>query len=539
MIRVLLYLLLVVVIGAGFAWLANFPGDLVVTVHNTRITISLLTAFSGLLALLVLLMLAWWLIRMVVLSPLTLKQHWQSRRQHYGYACLSTGLIAALAGDAATARRMLHHSGRRLAHRKEPLLPLLEAQTKLLDLDHAGAIRLFEKMRQNPQTRLLALKGLYREAVKTGASEAASQYAQEAAQANPALKWASMATLEQLAAHGEWERALALFDRFARTQPKTAATHDRLARHRVVLMTGQAQDLFATHPDEARRLALKAHKLQPSFVPAANGAARILFALEEMRKGSKLIEALWKDKPHPDLGLTYVNAVQGESAAGRLKRARQLARHNPENRESHMLIARTAFEAGELTLARKHAEAVAGTSPTESTYLLLADIESAQTADQGKIRHWLAKAVQAKSDMAWIADGVSLPEWLPVSPVSGHLGACQWRTPASRQQAVGAAAADVPSPPAAEKTGKTAPLVIDAAVRDDTGKKPANRASKDAKVFAPAVVDPLTGPQVDVEPVQDKDEETTAAVTRIIVDDPGINDDEEEKDPLNNQFRLF
>jgi len=431
MIRLLLYLLLVVVVGAGFAWLASYPGDLVVTVHNTRVAVSLLTAFSVFLAVLAGIMMLWWLVRSIILSPVLFRRHRQNRRRDHGYQLLLSGLIAALADDAATARRLARQSGRRLlGRRKELLLPLLEAQTRLLDHDHEEAIRLFEKMRENPQTQLLALKGLYREAKKSGATEAANQYAQEAAAVNPGLKWASLAVLDQLAAAGKWDSALALFDRFAKTRPKYADGEEKLLRRRVVLMTGQAQDMAENDPDEARRIALKAHRLQPSFVPAANVAAGILFSREEVRKGSRLIEAIWKVSPHPDLGLTYVNAAQGESAVGRLKRARQLAWLNSDSRESRMLVARTALEAGELTLARKQAEAVAGTAPTEGTFLLLADIETAQTGYRGKIRHWLARAMHAEPDRAWIADGVSLPEWQPVSPVTGHLSACEWQMPA-------------------------------------------------------------------------------------------------------------
>lgn len=392
MIRVFLYLLLVIAIGAGFAWLAAYPGDLVVTVGHMRVTLSLVTALSIFLAAVVAIMVLWWLVRNVVLAPAMFRRRWRRRRQDRGYEALSTGLIAALAGDGVTARRMMRQSSRRLGGSKEPLLPLLEAQAKLLELDHQGAVRLFEKMRDTPQTRLLALKGLFREAAKSGAAEAASQYAAEAAAINPGVKWASLATLEKLAASGEWAPALQLFDRFARVQPKSAEGSEKLLHCRVVLMTGQAQSMFENRPDEARRIALKAHKLQPSFIPAGNVAAQILFCLEEVRKGSKLIEAMWKVKPHPDLGLTYVNANgrgasgRGESAAGRLRRARQLARHNPGSRESRLLVARTALEAGELALARKQAEEVARTSPTESTFLLLADIEAAQSGDQGKIR---------------------------------------------------------------------------------------------------------------------------------------------------------
>jgi len=536
MVRVLLYLLLIVVIGAGFAWLANYPGELVMTVHGTRVSVSLLAAVTGVLAAFFCLLVVWWLLRYIILAPLLLKRHVQTRRRDRGYQMLSTGLIAALAGDAATARHMARQSGKLLGRRKEALLPLLESQTKLLDLDHEGAVKLFEKMRKNPQTQLLALKGLFQEAVKSGATEAANQYAQEAVRINPCLKWANTAVTEWLAAEGNWEHAITLFEKYAKSQPKDVAVNEKLLHQRVVLMTGQAQDLGLHHPEEARRIALKAHKLQPSFVPAANIAARILFRLQETRKGSRLIEAVWKETPHPDLGLTYVNAGgQGGSAVERLKRARQLAKLNPSSRESQMLVARTAFEAGELAFARKNAMEVAKTLPTENTFLLLADIESAQTGDQGKVRNWLTKAVQAEPDMAWIADGISLAEWSPFSPVTGHIGACEWRAPARRHHSVSYERKSTANGDPRQGEGKSRSLVIDVAASAATGKTPPHNRKSSAKTN-----DSVRPPNVDVESDIDGGNKTPGPVTRIVVDDPGIGDDDAEgQDSSGNKMHLF
>ena len=63
---------------------------------------------------------------------------------------------------------------------------------------------------------------------------------------------------------------------------------------------------------------------------------------------------------------------------------------------------------------------------------LLADIEEAETGDQGRMRHWLSQAVRAPQDPAWVADGVVVDEWAPVSPVTGKLDAFEWRAPMER-----------------------------------------------------------------------------------------------------------
>ncbi|RCL00748.1 MAG: HemY protein [Candidatus Tokpelaia sp. JSC189] len=534
MVRVLLYFLLVVMIGAGFAWLADFPGELVMTVRYTHVTVSLLAAVTGVLASFFCLLVIWWLLRYIIFGPLLLKRHVQAGRRDRGYQLVCTGLFAAFAGDVATARHMARKSGKLLGCCKEPLLSLLESQINLLDLDDRGAVRFFEKMRKNPQTQLLALRGLFQEAVKSGVVEAGNQYAQEALQINPCLKWANTAIIQQLASEGKWRQAIALFEKYAKSQPRSVAASEKFMHLRTVLMTGQAQDLALRHPKEVRQIALKAHKLQPSFVPAANIAAGILFHLGEIRKGSRLIEAMWKKTPHPDLGFTYVNAgYQYSSAVDRLKRARQLAKFNLSNRESQILVAWTALEAGELAFARKNAMEAAKTLPTRNTFLLLADIESAQTGDQGKIRNWLTEAVQAEPDMAWIADGISLVEWSPCSPVTGYIGTCEWKAPAKRRHFESYRGKSTANGDQCQGEGEFRSLIIDlvASTAEDAVLPWSRKSSAERN-------GPVISSNIDVE---------TAACRRIkrldpvtcVVDDPGVSDDDGEEDTSSNKFRLF
>jgi HemY protein len=50
MIRILFYLLIVLALGLGFAWLADRPGDMVVTFGGYRYQVSLMVAAVGVVA---------------------------------------------------------------------------------------------------------------------------------------------------------------------------------------------------------------------------------------------------------------------------------------------------------------------------------------------------------------------------------------------------------------------------------------------------------------------------------------------------------
>jgi HemY protein len=59
----------------------------------------------------------------------------------------------------------------------------------------------------------------------------------------------------------------------------------------------------------------------------------------------------------------------------------------------------------------------------------MARIEGEQHGHTGRVREWLARAVNAPRDPAWAADGVVSDRWAPVSPVTGAFDVFRWRVP--------------------------------------------------------------------------------------------------------------
>ena len=66
MIRILSYVILIFLLAAGFAWLADRPGELSVTWQGMQYQVTLLVAVTAIVALIVLVMLLWWLLRTLV-----------------------------------------------------------------------------------------------------------------------------------------------------------------------------------------------------------------------------------------------------------------------------------------------------------------------------------------------------------------------------------------------------------------------------------------------------------------------------------------
>ncbi len=429
MIRILFFILIILALGAGFSWLADRPGELSLIWQGQRIEMSLMVAATLLASLIAAVLITIWIIRVVWLSPHSISRYFRARKRDRGYQSLSTGLIAAGAGDANLARKMTARTKGLLSADQEPLIHLLEAQTALIEGKYDDARKKFELMADDPETRELGLRGLYLEAKRLGANEAARQYAERAADKAPHLPWATLAALDYRGQTGQWDEAIRLID-----QSRAAHVLDRKEadRKKAVLLTARASDKLEADPKGARDDANAALKLAETLVPAGLIAAKALFREDNLRKGASILEKLWKHEPHPEVARLYVRARSGDSALDRLKRANKLEAMKPNNAVSLATVAEAALEARELSLARSKAEAAARLAPSESVFLLLADIEEADTGDDGRIRHWMNQALKSPRDPAWTADGVTSPDWLPVSPVSGQLDAFEWKAPVSQ-----------------------------------------------------------------------------------------------------------
>lgn len=533
MIRILFFLIVVFALGLGFAWLADRPGDMVVTFEGYQYQVSLMVAATVVVAIVAAAMILWWLVKAIWTSPYTISRYFRVRRRDRGYQALSTGMVAAGAGDGALARKMNKEAAKLIRSETEPLIQLLDAQASLLEGDHEAARGKFEVMLDDPEMRLLGLRGLYLEAERLGDRAAARHYAGRAAETAPHLAWAANATIEERVAAGDWDGALRLVDSQKGTRQ---IERDAASRRRAILLTAKAQALFDTDASAARAAALEADKLLPGFAPAAVVAAKALFRQNDLRKGSKILEAAWRSEPHPDVGALYVHARPGDATGDRLARARKLQSMRQNNAESSLLVARAALEAGDIRLAREEAESATRMDPREGGYLLLADIEEAESGDQGRIRQYLARAVRAPRDPAWVADGVASDKWAPVSPVTGRLDAFEWRAPVERLGALieqdDREAAKVLLPAARAKEAEPA-VVLDAAELAE----PATGEAKPVEV-APAVTAAPPSPASDAANANGPEDELIDAANDQprAPDDPGV-DPSEKSEP--RRFRLF
>jgi len=494
MIRLVLFLLSVAVIAAGFVWVADRPGDVAITWMGYRIETSLMVAALAIGTFVLVAILLWGIVRAILRSPEQVSLFFRHRRAMKGYLAITRGLIAVGAGNLTLARKSAHEAARLSAG--DPLTLLLSAQSAQMAGDRAAAERAFRAMAERDDTKLLGLRGLYIEAQRRDDAHAARLVAERAAKAQPALAWAGQAMLDYHCAAADWAGALDALDHM-----KGALEKSDYRRKRAVLLTARALALEDIDRDAARAAVLEAVKLAPDLVPAAALAGRRLAESSEHRKARKILETVWTINPHPDIAEAYANLRFGDSARERLARMQKLADKVPGQLEGALAVARAALDATDFDQARL-ALAPFLEDPTQRVCLLTAEIEASERGDHGRAREWTVRAMRARRDAAWVADGTVSERWLPASPVTGKLDAFVWAAPAQgkapmlEQSAVAAramllakvdSAPLAPAPGAAEEAAArriapprapvereaAEPIVAEPPLPDDPGPEPA------------------------------------------------------------------
>jgi HemY protein len=422
MVRIIIYVAIVFALAFGFAWLADRPGALQLTWQGYEYEVSLLVALVAGILLFALLLLLIWLFRAIVSTPRAVGDYFSARRRDRGYRALSRGMIAVGAGDTRIARRAADEAASLLG--QEPMTLLLSAQAAQLSGDAALARTAFEALAARPDTRVLGLHGLFVEARRQGEDEAARHFAEEATRTAPKIGWAGEALFEYQAQAGDWLGALRTLGANADAKLIDKATARRL---RAVLLTAWALDTEASEPDEARARAQEAHRLAPGLSEAAVVAGRLLARGGDFRRASRVLETAWKAAPHPDIAEAYATVRPGDSVRDRLKRARRLTELRAHHPEGAMALARAAIDAHDWTVAREALEGLVRSQPSERVCLLMAEIEAGEHGDEGRVRAWLARAINAPRDPTWVADGRIFEHWAPISPVTGRIDAFEWK----------------------------------------------------------------------------------------------------------------
>jgi HemY protein len=425
MIRLIVFLIVAVGLALLATWFADHPGRVSLVWQGVQIETSVAIALLAAIVVAVIVVLVFEILRLFRSAPRRIGRHRRRARTDKGYQALNQGLVAAAAGDAVAAKALNRRAERFLDHR--PATLLLAAQTAQLDGNEGAARLKFQEMLKHQETEILGLRGLLAQAIKDGDTTAALKLARQAHLRRPNTPWVLTTLFDLQTQAGLWEEALATVGDMARHKliDRPTATRRRAILYHQLAVARRQEG----RPYEALSLARKSHKLLPSLAPLAVQAAELAEQTNQPRVVRKVLEGAWRAQPHPALAQAYLAQAAGKPLAERLKLAERLHQLEPDHLESDLMLAEQAIAAKQWQTARSTLERARKRAPTASVYRLLAEVEQAEGQGE-KARAWLAKAVDAPPDPAWLCPttGEARAAWSPFGP-DGRFDSLRWGSP--------------------------------------------------------------------------------------------------------------
>jgi HemY protein len=397
----LLFGVLIIVFVAGVALaLAGDPGSASLSWLGWRIDTSAAAGATLLVLATLLATLFWKAVVWFIEAPArSAKARAEARRREGGEA-LSRGFVAVAAGAGADARRLAAKAGDYLDEHPS-LVRLLAAQAAEAAGDSQAAQAAYAAMLGFPDLKLAGHRGLMLLAQKSGDAAEAVRQAEAAYGLAKTSRWAWRALLQARLASGEWDAASALAKEALDRKIIAPAVAER-ARAALLAASAawreEAGDAKAL--ESAAELSLQAAKLRPDFTPGVIIAARRLALEGKTARAAQLIEAAWKERPHPALALSYRDLIQTETPKARARRLGVLVDLKPGHVEGRMVAVEQALLDGDPERARSLAETLDRPEATTRVCALMARVAlSARRTDEA--RAWVARAALAPKDADW------------------------------------------------------------------------------------------------------------------------------------------
>ena len=398
MLRWLSSLFIFVIIASLCIWLVKHDGAIMVEWLGYHIQTSTSFMVLATAIVLALLLTIFWLLIWIIQIPTRYRQARFASTHAKGLNAITQGFAAIAAGDSKQARRLAHKATACLG--TIPLTHILTAQTAQLSGDRALAETHYTAMLNNPETHIIALRGLLVHAKQDGDIDKAIALAEQAASLKGQVPWATSLLLQLYPQAEKWEAALQTIRLAAKQKLITPSQSNRMLG-----IIALAKSQIATQQQDvtqAMENAKQAYKLLPDFVPSVVHYATLLGQSDHTAKALKLLETIWQDTPHPDVIQTYLSLIYDEKPEEKFARIERLALIHPDALSGHVAAAQAALNMTHYGKARDHLQAALAIAETPQVCRLMVDLERLKQANTATIDQWQERAKNAHDpDSCW------------------------------------------------------------------------------------------------------------------------------------------
>lgn len=450
LIKILAFVSAVTALTHGAVMVSDMEGSLVLTFAGIKATLSPLQVVFALLAM----VLGLWivfklvgflaaLIRFLNGDETAISRYFTRNRERKGFEALSDGLMALASGEGHLALTKAAKAERFL--QRPELTNLLIAQAAEQVGDRAKAEATYKKLLEDDKTRFVGIRGIMKQKLSEGDKDKALKLAEKAFELKPRHGEIQDILLKLQAEKGDWSGARSTLGAKLKAGLLPREVHKR---RDAVLALSEARDVIGDEGTTiaAREAAIEANKMSPDLIPAAVMAARAYIEAGNPKNATRVLSKAWKAQPHPDLARAFAEIAPEETPQDRLKRFKTLAKLQPDDPETKLVLAELNVAAEDFPEARRELGSLAETDPTTRSLSLMAAIERGSGANDQVVRGWLAKAVTAPRGPQWICDKCHQihGEWGPVCDNCGAFDTLSWTRSPQGETAIPSSAEMLP-----------------------------------------------------------------------------------------------
>lgn len=431
MFRALWFLIQIGLVVAAAVWISQRPGFVVVEWLDYRLSAQIGIFLLGIAVIVIAALVLYKIFATIFSLPGRFAEYRRDGARKRGYRTMTRGFVAIAAGDAKSAGKYARQT-RALLPDDTGLPVLLEAQAARLRGEESHARQSFEKLLKDKDASFFGIRGLLTSAVNAGDMRTALDYARKAQGAQPKQPWVLSTVYELELRNRLWDDAVRTLSKIEKykAMPADRIRYDMIA---LLLLQAQQDDAQGLKGDAMRKL-VRAHRLDPYYVPSTMRLAEQYIARGKTRKATAMIEAAWKVNPHPDL-LTLWDALAPDNKPSdmtrRLRWYEKLVAIKPDSAEGQMAAARAAMQDGLYGEAKAYLTIAEQIEPSAKLYKLRAQAEEQMSHDPKKVREWLEKAADAPPSKVWTCreTGLVYEQWNPVAQPHGAVGSIVWGFP--------------------------------------------------------------------------------------------------------------
>lgn len=395
--RKIILLALVIAAAFGAGWMADNAGDFQLNWLGWQIEGSV--AFL-IVAIIVTSAFIWFVLHLLN-ALMHLPGDMQKERQRLlstkGIEEITSAMIAASESDIKAAKKHLDKARNLLPN--SPLPRLLQLQLAGREKDKGLAHQQFLKLQDFTATEPLALRGLAEQALSAGDLDNALLHVEALLEVAPKQASTRRLAIDIFSYHRRWQEALKIVKQSYADGHLSADAYKRTKA--TIAMQQAATMLSEKNRQSAMAMLKKACTADPSLQPAAIKYTELLKQIGKISEASKVLKKTWKHAPQPEIVEAYNSLYSDLSTERQIKKARELAKQNPNALETQILLADTAMKSEKWDNAKNYIKIGLSKQNTVTLCRQMAKLYKRGYHNEAEERKWLEKAVTAIPDASW------------------------------------------------------------------------------------------------------------------------------------------